>query len=230
VTVTYLIKIINNWDSEHILRFQKWLLYSLISAHECCVYMFPRVSCRCVCVQQILNNKPVFKTLSLKGLSPTQYLSVANSTNIRTFRVLSDHVYCLSHCQYIYIAYRTEGTLIGTKLSCILSVYLWLYSLLLHIGSFFIFLILYTVGRTPWTEDQPVARRLPTHRRTQTQNKLTQTSIPWVGYEPTILVFELTKTVHALDRAATVIGSFMHRYQHIINIQKAHQVSIQHGQ
>jgi hypothetical protein len=29
---------------------------------------------------------------------------------------------------------------------------------------FFSFLILYTVGRTPWTGDQPVARPLPTHR------------------------------------------------------------------
>jgi hypothetical protein len=39
----------------------------------------------------------------------------------------------------------------------------------------FSFLILYTVGRTPWTGDQPVARQLPTHRTTQAQNKSTQT-------------------------------------------------------
>jgi hypothetical protein len=32
----------------------------------------------------------------------------------------------------------------------------------LDIGSGFRFLILYTVGRTPWTGDQPVARPLPT--------------------------------------------------------------------
>jgi hypothetical protein len=31
-------------------------------------------------------------------------------------------------------------------------------------GRFFQFLNLYTVGRTPWTGDQPVARRLPTRR------------------------------------------------------------------
>jgi hypothetical protein len=48
------------------------------------------------------------------------------------------------------------------------------------------FLNLYTVGRTPWTGDQPVARPLPTRRTTQTQNKRTQTSMPWVGFEPTI--------------------------------------------
>jgi hypothetical protein len=65
---------------------------------------------------------------------------------------------------------------------------------------------LYTVGRTPWTGDQPVARPLPTHRTTQTQNKRTQTSMPRVGSEPTIPVFERAKTVNALDRAAIVIG------------------------
>jgi hypothetical protein len=54
--------------------------------------------------------------------------------------------------------------------------------------------------------DQPVARPLLTHRTTQTQNKRTQTSIRRVGFEPTILGFERAKTVHVLDRAATVIG------------------------
>jgi hypothetical protein len=41
------------------------------------------------------------------------------------------------------------------------------------------------------------------HRITQTQNKRRQTSMPRVGFEPTIPVFERTKTVHALDSAAT---------------------------
>jgi hypothetical protein len=31
--------------------------------------------------------------------------------------------------------------------------------------------------------------------------------MPWVRFEPTIPVFERTKTVHALERAATVIGT-----------------------
>jgi hypothetical protein len=30
--------------------------------------------------------------------------------------------------------------------------------------------------------------------------------MPWEGFETTIPVFEQAKTVHALDRAATVIG------------------------
>jgi hypothetical protein len=74
-------------------------------------------------------------------------------------------------------------------------------------GRFFSFVI-YTqsVGRTPWTGDQSVARPLPTHRTTQTHNKRTQTSVPRVGFEHTIPVFERAKTVYASDRAATVIG------------------------
>jgi hypothetical protein len=35
--------------------------------------------------------------------------------------------------------------------------------------------LFYTVGRTPWASDQPVARPLPTHRTAQTQNKHTHT-------------------------------------------------------
>jgi hypothetical protein len=68
------------------------------------------------------------------------------------------------------------------------------------------FFILYTVGRTPWTGDQPVARPLPTQNKTQTQNKRTQTSMPHVGFEPTIPAFKREKTVHALHRAANVIA------------------------
>jgi hypothetical protein len=71
---------------------------------------------------------------------------------------------------------------------------------------FFSFLILYKIGKTPRTVNQPFARPLPTHKTTQTQNERTPTSMPRVGFETTIPVFEWAKTVHALDRAATVIG------------------------
>jgi hypothetical protein len=59
--------------------------------------------------------------------------------------------------------------------------------------------------------DEGSVRReaLPTHRTTQTQNKRTQTSIPRVGFEPIIPVFEGAKTVHVLDRAVTVIGDII---------------------
>jgi hypothetical protein len=52
---------------------------------------------------------------------------------------------------------------------------------------------------------QPVAKPLLT-QKTQTQNKRTQTSTPWVEFEITIPAFERAKTVHALHRAATVIA------------------------
>jgi hypothetical protein len=49
------------------------------------------------------------------------------------------------------------------NLQCIyLTIYL--YSPLLDLGSLWSFLILYTVGRTPWTGDQLITRSLPTHR------------------------------------------------------------------
>jgi hypothetical protein len=83
----------------------------------------------------------------------------------------------------------------------------------LNLDRFFSFLNFYTVGRTPWTRDEPDARSLPahthTHRTTQTQNKRTEISMPEVGFEPKIPVFERPKTVHATDRATTVIGSLI---------------------
>jgi hypothetical protein len=94
----------------------------------------------------------------------------------------------------------------GTSYWCANITYLWLYRPLLVLGRFYSFVILYTVGRTPWTGDQPVERPLPTHRTTQTQNKHTPTYMPWIGFEPTIPVLERAKTVHALDRTATMIG------------------------
>jgi hypothetical protein len=87
--------------------------------------------------------------------------------------------------------------------------------------------------------DRPVARTLPTHRTTQTQNKRTEMSMPRVGFEPTIPVFERAEAVHTLDRVATVTG-LIHDYNHsevimkiqilefnlllssILNIQKPH--------
>jgi hypothetical protein len=88
----------------------------------------------------------------------------------------------------------------------------WLYSPLLGLDCFFSFLILHTLGWTPWTGDQPVERPLLTHRTIQTQNKGTQTSMAWVGFELTIPVLNRAKAIHALDRAVTVIGP-RHRWE-----------------
>jgi hypothetical protein len=81
----------------------------------------------------------------------------------------------------------------------------YLYSHFSDLGRFFSFLILCTVRRTPWMRDKPVARPLPT-QRTQKHNKRTQTTVPWVGFEPKIPALELANTVHASDRMATVTG------------------------
>jgi hypothetical protein len=54
----------------------------------------------------------------------------------------------------------------------------------------FHFLNLYKDGRTPRTGDQPVARPIPTHRATETQNKHTQTSMPRVGFDPSVRASE----------------------------------------
>jgi hypothetical protein len=84
-----------------------------------------------------------------------------------------------------------------------------IYGLMLGLGSFFIYLIFYTVGRTPRTGDQPVARPLPT---AETQNRLTQTSMLQVVFEPTIPVLERAKIIHTLYRAAIAIGSGYYYY------------------
>jgi hypothetical protein len=91
-----------------------------------------------------------------------------------------------------------------------LSIYLPVYgstALCRTLDAFSVSWSFYTVGRTLWTVDQPVTRPLPAHRTAQTQNKCTQASTPQVGFEPTIPVFKRAKTVHALDREASVIGN-----------------------
>jgi hypothetical protein len=88
----------------------------------------------------------------------------------------------------------------------------------------FSFLILYTVCRTPWEGDEPVARPQPTHRTAQTQNMRTETSIPRVGFEPTTPAFERAKTIHVLDRAASVIGRNISYFEE--NILQIRQISI----
>jgi hypothetical protein len=55
------------------------------------------------------------------------------------------------------------------------------------LAAFSVFVILYKVGRTPWTGDQPIAQ--------------TNTDIYALGG------VRAGKTVHALDRAANVIGA-----------------------
>jgi hypothetical protein len=87
---------------------------------------------------------------------------------------------------------------------------------------------LFTIGRTPWTSDQLVARPLPKHMTSQTQNKHIYTlniyalsgirtddhgvrgsedssCLRPLGYCDR-LASERAKTVHTSDRSATVTG------------------------
>jgi hypothetical protein len=57
--------------------------------------------------------------------------------------------------------------------------------------------ILYKVSRIHLTGDQPC--RTVTAYENKTQKKRRQTSMPRVGFEPTIPVFERSKTYHASD-------------------------------
>jgi hypothetical protein len=79
----------------------------------------------------------------------------------------------------------------------------WLYSPLLGPGLFFSFVIILTqsVGRLGRGISPSKGRYLHTG-----QDKThTQTFTPWVGFESTISAFRRAKTVHALNRATTVI-------------------------
>jgi hypothetical protein len=74
---------------------------------------------------------------------------------------------------------KDDTVYLSIYLSVCLFVCLWLYSPLLDLGRFFsVSYLFYTVGRTPWPGNQPVARLLPTHRTKQTPNKRTETSLP----------------------------------------------------
>jgi hypothetical protein len=77
-----------------------------------------------------------------------------------------------------------------------------------HRADFSVSLIIFTDGISPWTGDQLVAKPLPKHKITKHRiNANThQAYMPYVRFEPTIQVSERAKTVHALDRSATVTG------------------------
>jgi hypothetical protein len=141
-------------------------------------------------------------------------LSVYLSTFLSVYLSLCLSVYLsvylsiyLSVCLSIYLSIYLSVCLSIYLFIC-LSIYLSIYltALCWTLTAFFSFLIFYTVGGTPWMGEQPVARPLPPHRTAQTQNKRTQTSKPQVGFEPTVPVFEWSKTVHALDRASHCNG------------------------
>jgi hypothetical protein len=76
-------------------------------------------------------------------------------------------------------------------------------------------------SRTPWAGDQLVARPLPVHKHRKMHTHIHYTSMPWVGFEPTIPASELAKTVHASERSATVTGCLLH-----INLHKCIKIEL----
>jgi hypothetical protein len=76
--------------------------------------------------------------------------------------------------------------------------------------------LFYTDSKTPWTGDQPVARPLPAHMTTQTQNKSTQASMSQVGFETTIPVFDRAKRVHAFYRTTIVMGAYRYGWVYLL--------------
>jgi hypothetical protein len=130
---------------------------------------------------------------------------------------LSDHIHYMPGLTLPATLFQRKASAVNTStiyLSICISVYLPTFlpmalQPLFDLGGFFSFLILYTVRRTLWT-GRSARRKAATYtqNKTQTQNKRThtQTSVPSVGFEPTIPAFERVKTIHGLDRTATVIG------------------------
>jgi hypothetical protein len=82
---------------------------------------------------------------------------------------------------------------------------LWLYSPS-NFGRLFSFLILYTVGTTPWMGIGPSQGRY-LHTEQHKQNKHTETSMPRVGFEPTTPVSEQAMTVLIYSGSAVCIAS-----------------------
>jgi hypothetical protein len=98
-------------------------------------------------------------------------------------------------------------------LDAYIYIYIYIFSLALQppwaLASDFQFRDHFTDGRTPWTSDQLIARPLPKHR---IDTYTYQTSMLYMGFEPTIPASERAKTVHALDRSATVTGAYILKF------------------
>jgi hypothetical protein len=95
-----------------------------------------------------------------KIISRSDHLTAWISTNKRHEMISVPLVYILHSKQIGYIAIY-----ISICLSVCLSISIYGSAVLfLLIGRFYSFLILYSVGCTPWTADQLVARPLPIHR------------------------------------------------------------------
>jgi hypothetical protein len=102
----------------------------------------------------------------------TMYYSVSNEISPFLSNYISTYKKGQNQGQFILYELQNCHIYLSIYLSMALQPLCW------ALSDFSVSWSLYTVGRTPWTGDQPVARPLPAHRTAQTQNKGTQTSMP----------------------------------------------------
>jgi hypothetical protein len=94
-----------------------------------------------------------------------------------------------------------------------INILLYLYGSIALVRPWLVFWFIdtiYTVSINHWMKDQPLAKPLPANRNTQTQNKLTQTFMPQVVFEPTIPVIECAKDSLCLRPCSHCIRQFSH--------------------
>jgi hypothetical protein len=91
------------------------------------------------------------------------------------------------------------------NLLCLISLNYFGSTAFVDLGRFFSFLI-YTQSVGLLRREISPSQDRYLHTEQHRQNKHTKTSMPRVGLEPTIPVFERGKTCHALNRVATVVG------------------------
>jgi hypothetical protein len=157
------------------------------------------------------------------------YLSVCLSINLSYLSIYLSIYYlsiyvsiCLSVCLSVYLY-----MCLIYYLSVCLSIYL--SSIYLSVLSLYVSTYLPTYLPTalqPFVGSWPLFQCLELFtqsvgllgRGIRSSQASTQTSMPRVGFEPTIPVFERAKTVYALDRAAILIGFSVPIVQYITNI------------
>jgi hypothetical protein len=140
------------------------------------------------------------------------YLSIYVSSYLSIYLSIFVSIY-LSICLFIYLSLSIYLRIYrSVYLSSYLSIYPSIHPsihgstfLSLDLGRFFSFLILYRGGRTPWMGISSYQGRY-LHTEQYRHNKRTHISMPRVGFDPMIPVFERAKAIHVSGRAATVIG------------------------
>jgi hypothetical protein len=104
----------------------------------------------------------------------------------------------------------TGSTAFTIKVTSYQPIFQWLFQPIQGPGLLFSSVIIFTqtVGLLRRVISPLQGRYLNTGQHKHRINAYThQTTMPWVGFEPTIQASERAKTVHDLDRAATVISA-----------------------